>query len=306
MDEDVDFSGWELPPLQDDPDREPPPERAYRGGVWIGSDLAGLQHAGSGALDLGEFVCSDLVSVRPTVVALTRIGSTDFGALSQKERVDALVVIEQHRAWLDGMQRQVLAEVSAGDSSEDKWVKEEVACALGLAPQAAGAKLKNAEQLCSRLPGTLGLLLEGRISELQARAVTEASYVLPDTVLPAFEDRVLKRAPEQTLTQLRQVVKRAQHRLDPAGVEERKRRAVADRNVRVTDAGDGMVWLSALLAAEPAHACLARIDAAARMAPKDDGRTLQQRRADVLVDAVLGGLSGELPARRMAGNRPSA
>jgi hypothetical protein len=22
MDEDVDFSGWELPPLQDDPDRE--------------------------------------------------------------------------------------------------------------------------------------------------------------------------------------------------------------------------------------------------------------------------------------------
>jgi len=93
--------------------------------------------------------------------------------------------------------------------------------------------LKNAEQLCTRLPSTLGLLLEGRISELQARAVTEASYVLPDTVLPAFEDRVLKRAPEQTLTQLRQVVKRAQHRLDPAGAEQRKRRAQADRSVRV-------------------------------------------------------------------------
>jgi hypothetical protein len=27
MGEDVDFSGWELPPLEDDPDREPPPER---------------------------------------------------------------------------------------------------------------------------------------------------------------------------------------------------------------------------------------------------------------------------------------
>jgi len=76
MDEDVDFSGWELPPLQDDPDRQPPPERAYRGGVWLGSDLAGLQHAGSGVLDLREYVCNDLVSVRPTVVVLAELGST--------------------------------------------------------------------------------------------------------------------------------------------------------------------------------------------------------------------------------------
>jgi len=146
--------------------------------------LAGLQHAGSGVLDLGEYVCNELASVRPTVVALAELGSTDFRALSQQERVDALVVIEQHRAWLDGLQQQVLAEVALGDTSEDKWLKEEVACALGLAPQTAGAKLKNAEQLCTRLPGTLGLLLEGRISELQARAVTEASYVLPERVLP--------------------------------------------------------------------------------------------------------------------------
>src|SRR5437870_5932587 len=173
MDEDVDFSGWELPPLQDDPGREPPPEREYRGGVWIGSDLAGLRHAGTGALDLGEYVCNELASVRPTVVALVELGSTDFGALSQKERVDALLVLEQHRAWLDGLRQQVLAEVSLGDPSADKWIKEEVACALRLAPQTAGAKLKNAEQLCTRLPGTLGLLLEDRISELQARAVTE-------------------------------------------------------------------------------------------------------------------------------------
>src|SRR5207244_9770783 len=129
----------------------------------------------------------------------------------------ALRVDEQHGAWLDGLQQQVLAEVSLGDPSEDKWIKEEVACALGLAPQTAGARLKNAEQLCTRLPATLGLLLDGRISEPQARAVTEASFVLPDTVLPAFEDRVLKRAPEQTLHQLRDVHRRALHRLAPAG-----------------------------------------------------------------------------------------
>ena len=216
MHEDVDFSGWELPPLEDDPDREPPPEREYSGGVWIGSDLTGLRHADSGVMDLGEFVGNDLAAVRPTVVALAELGSSDFHSLSQKERVDALLVLEQHRAWLDGLQQQVLAEVSLGDPSEDKWIQEEVACALGLSPVTAGTKLKNAEQLCTRLPGTLGLLLEGRISELQARAVTEASYVLPDDRLAGYEERVLKRAPEQTLQQLRDVVRRAQHRLDPA------------------------------------------------------------------------------------------
>jgi hypothetical protein len=224
-------------------------------------------------------------------------GRPTFGSLSQTQRVDALLVVEQHRAWLDGLQQQLLAEVARGDTSKDRWVREEVACALGLAPVTAGTRLKNAEQLCTRLPGTLGLLLDGRISELQARAVTEASYVLPDEVLPGFEERVLKRAPEQTLRQLRDVVRRAQLRLDPASAEQRSQRAREDRSVRVADAGDGMAWLTALLPAEQAQACLQRVDAAARMAPTEDARTVEQRRADVLVDAVLGGLAGELPTR---------
>jgi hypothetical protein len=142
-------------------------------------------------------------------------------------------------------------------------------------------------------------LLDGRISESQARAVTEAAFVLPDELLPGFEDRVLQRAPEQTLKQLRDGARRAQHRLDPAVAEQRRQRAVADRSVRIVDAGDGMVWFSALLTAEHAQSCLQRVDAAARMAPREAERTLEQRRADVLVDVILGGLSGELPARHV-------
>jgi hypothetical protein len=143
----------------------------------------------------------------------------------------------------------------------------------------------------------LGLLLDGRITALKATAVTEASYVLPDDRLPGFEERVLKCAPEQTLRQLRDVVKRAQLRIDPASAEQRTQRAREDRSVRVADAGDGMAWLTALLPAEQALACMQRVDAAARMAPAEDQPTVEQRRADVLVDAILGGLSGELPAQ---------
>jgi len=46
---------------------------------------------------------------------------------------------------------------------------------------------------------------------------------------------VLKRAPEQTLRRLKDVVRRAQHRLDPASAEQRTQRAREDRRVRVAD-----------------------------------------------------------------------
>jgi hypothetical protein len=69
------------------------------------------------------------------------------------------------------------------DSTKDKWIKEEVAAALGIASVTAGSKLKNAEQLCRRLSVTRELLLAGRITAVQARVITEASNVLSDDVL---------------------------------------------------------------------------------------------------------------------------
>jgi hypothetical protein len=88
--------------------------------------------------------------------------------------------------------------------------------------------------------------MAGSISCLQARAVTDASYVLAAELLGEYEARVLKRAPEQTLaqlkqsTQLKQSIRRAVLRLDPATAEQRRQRARADRHLRVADAGHGM------------------------------------------------------------------
>jgi hypothetical protein len=64
-----------------------------------------------------------------------------------------------------------------------------------------------------------------------------------------------------------------------------------------------MAWLTAMLPAADAQACLERIDAAARMAPDADPRTLPQLRADALVNGILAGISGRLPARQ--GLQPS-
>jgi hypothetical protein len=147
-------------------------------------------------------------------------------------------------------------------------------------------------------------LMAGSISCLQARAVTEASYVLDDGLLPEYEARVLKRAPEQTLSQLKQSIRRAVLRLDPATAEERRQRAKADRNIRVADAGDGMGWLVMLLPIDQAKACYTRADALARTAAKDDPRTRDQLRADAVVDAILTG-TGEAGLPRRHGLTPS-
>jgi hypothetical protein len=165
--------------------------------------------------------------------------------------------------------------------------------------------MKDAEQLCTRLPGTLDALMSGSISCLQARAVTEASYVIDAGLLPEFEARVLKRAGEQTLAQLKQSIRRAVIRLDPASAEERRQRATTDRNIRVADAGDGMTWL-AMLPIDQAKACYSRADAIARTAGKDDPRTMDQLRADAVVAAIrTGGSEGGAGLPKRHGLAPS-
>jgi hypothetical protein len=57
-------------------------------------------------------VVDGFASVQPGLVELARLGSTDSGSLTTSERVDALIVLEQQRAWLDGVQQQLLAEVA--------------------------------------------------------------------------------------------------------------------------------------------------------------------------------------------------
>jgi hypothetical protein len=58
--------------------------------------------------------------VQPGLVELARLGSTDFAVLTATERVDALIVLERQRAWLDGVQQQLLSEVAVHDTSREK------------------------------------------------------------------------------------------------------------------------------------------------------------------------------------------
>ena len=219
----------------------------------------------------------------------------DIAELDAAERIDALVEIERQLCQLEAGKQQLLALIADRDSSFKRWSVEETAAALRLSSGAARSLLAGAQQLTHRLPGTLDALQGGKIGPGHASAIVRGSYALPDELLPALEQRVLPRAGEQSVTGVKQSVARAVLALDPATAEEKHERARAERSVRISPADHGMAWLMALLPATDAQAIYARLDADARRAPADDARSIDQLRADALVEGVLQGIDAAMP-----------
>jgi hypothetical protein len=179
-----------------------------------------------------------------------------------------------------------------------------VSLALKVPPRTAQRLLKTARTLVAELPRTLGLLAAGQITERHAQLITETVWRLGPELVEGFEDRVLDRVADQTLSQLRQSAHRAALALDPATAQQRHSRALADRRVGFTPAEDGMAELPVLVSAPDGQLIFTRLTAAATRLPASDARTMDQRRADLLVDAVLAGLPEDaLP--ELQGRRPS-
>ncbi|MDQ1740108.1 MAG: hypothetical protein QOE53_1760, partial [Pseudonocardiales bacterium] len=241
--------------------------------------------------------------LRPGSAEIARLASVNFHELSAAERISALADQQRQAAWWAARQLSLMSLISSLDSSDKHWCVEEIGCALGLSGPATQNLLKNAERLCGQLPATLSALSMGRIGIAQATVITEASYELPDDVLPDYEGRVLRHAHWQSTAQLKRAVRRAALQLDPASAESKHQRSVGDRHLRLAPADHGSSWLMALLPAAQAQLLYDRVDAVARLAPAGDGRTMDQLRADALVNAVLHGVEGDLPT--LHGHQPA-
>ncbi len=114
--------------------------------------------------------------------AVAGLSLLDPGVLSHAGRVDVLVALERQLAWLAGVQAQMLAAMAADDPSADRWVREEVGCALRLSALTAQRRLAVAETLTGALAETGRALHRGRIGYLHAMTLAEAVY--PSTRTP--------------------------------------------------------------------------------------------------------------------------
>ncbi|HEX8093430.1 HNH endonuclease signature motif containing protein [Jatrophihabitans sp.] len=247
---------------------------------------------------------AELLELAPSARPTGELARMDARSLPAGSRIDLLAALQEQKNWIEAVQARVLAEIAAADSTSLQLSHEAVSLALRVPVPAAQAKLQTGRTLVRELPKTLRLLGTGAISGRHAEVITEAAWRLDPSMVGALEDAVTGRAAEQTVPQLRQAVRRAALALDPATGEQRHQRALADRKVGFQPADDGMVQLPVLVGAPQGQLIFTRLTAAARLLPPQDVRTMDQKRADLLVDAVLSGLPQDaLP--ELQGRRPA-
>ncbi|MDP9026909.1 MAG: HNH endonuclease [Actinomycetota bacterium] len=133
---------------------------------------------------------------------------------------------------------------------------------------------------------------EGEVSVANARVIADTLGTLPDESRTAFEDLVVDAATRLAPARFRAVARAARERVHHEAIADRHLRAASLRRVVVEDDLDGMSWLSVYLTSATAHRALAVVDGAARSIQGSDDRTLDQVRADVAGELLMGLASG--------------
>jgi hypothetical protein len=237
------------------------------------------------------------------------LAGVDPAGLDDDGLVELIAGYDRLACWAQAAQARAIGVFAARRRPVDvedrgkavsEYAADELSVALRLSRQAAGNRLHTAIDLTSRLPATWHAWSAGRIDAVKARSVVDATRALTDAQAAAVEQRVLARAADQTLGQLRAALARAVIAADPHGAHRRHEQAYPDRRVVLTPAGDGMAELWALLGAAEATALYRRLTTIARTsregadtaagpgsgpaADTADGRSTDARRADALTD----------------------
>ena len=241
--------------------------------------------------------------------------TADPAQLTDHTLIEAIVGFDRLASWAAARQARLLAELArrrptdqapysarwAGVGSE--YAPDEVGVALRLARGTAVARVGLACRLLATLSDTHAAWEAGLIDTAKARAIDDATWMLSVEHARAVQERVLPRAAEQTLAQLKAALARAVIAVDPDGAEQRHRDARRDRRVVVTPEADGMASLWALLTATQAAGAFTWLTRLARGLDADDPRSMDTRRADILAALLSGQLVGN-PAPGAIGDEP--
>ena len=172
----------------------------------------------------------------------------------------------------------------------DEFSADQIAMTLTISRWSA-AKLQDlGEDLLTRLPAVYQALLDGRIDYPRAMAFHEILGLLEVDKAQAIADLLLPKATGWTSGQLRDRLHYQAHKIDPGLARRRYLAGVTDRRVHLGLNHDGTAHLSGTnLPVDRAAAAEDRLDRLARAAKADgDTRTLDQLRADALLDTLAG------------------
>ncbi|MGY6651787.1 DUF222 domain-containing protein [Amycolatopsis sp. TRM77291] len=215
-------------------------------------------------------------------------------SLEDNDAVDAAIAASEGIARLEAVRFRALAQLNRHRDGASS-VAQEVAFALSVVDGHAAGLVSTAAALTTRLPRTLGLLDQGQVGGYGALKVATATAWLSEEDARAVDEVLEDRLPGRNSEQIRKAANHAAMMADRDGAARRAERHRAGRRLSIRQGEIGVASIEVEDGpVEKVAAAYTRIDREAR-ALKTGGetRTLDQLRADIALDLLLGGQSGK-------------
>lgn len=256
---------------------------------------------------------AELASAEAGPLLAFALATGDTDGSSDDAVLEAVIGFRKVAAWATANAARAAAALADRAAMNPEWpttagrisvrdvTGEELALALGCSRRTARHLVRDGRAFERDLTPTGDALARGDIDPAKARVLVEALADAPTLLALDVQDAVLPEAGRRTPAQLSRDVAKAIIAADPAGACSRHECATRGRRVdRPRFLADGMAGMWAVLPADRAVRMDAALDRLARSGrAAGDPRTLDQLRADLLVDLV----SGDVPTAPEAGAR---
>lgn len=183
-----------------------------------------------------------------------------------------------------------LERMDRGVGFVDEFASDTLAPLLGMSHGPAATRVRTAAKLAADLPVTLAALADGDLDLFRAQVIADELADADHDLCAAVEERLFPWARTKTPGRIRSRIRQVLADLDPEAVRQRAARARLERFVstRASHLPGMTQWMAQLPAAESAQAWAA-IDALAHQHKQEDPeRSMDQCRADALLDLILG------------------
>jgi hypothetical protein len=235
--------------------------------------------------------------------------------LDDQQMIDQIVVRRQALASLEAGEAAELLEYvdraraageRAGGQARGRRRVEaavhELSLAMTLPVPTIERRVARAHRLRSTMPQVWQAWHDGRISTAHVISIDRAAtrLVHPASVA-TLDDLAVDRLAPLTPGQATRWLDRWVERTESAESARRHQIAYRDRKIGLRPLGDGMTRMTADITAGDAAAILQKLTGTAHQLPADDDRTIDQARADLLVDTLLDRRTGGLGYRAVIG-----
>ncbi|MCZ7533592.1 MAG: HNH endonuclease [Acidimicrobiia bacterium] len=235
--------------------------------------------------------------MEPGIFLAAALSQVDLETLSGHDRVMVLEAYQRMASYYMAQMYDAMGSIADAYQRSEETDREdaiygataEVRAALRLTRRAADTEFAFSVQLATRLPQVADMLRQGLIDVRRAKAIDHATVHLSTAAAQSVVERIAEAAPNLTTSQIMARIKKLSIEVDPATAHDEYEVAISDRRVVIEPTVKGTANLHAFdMAPNKMAEAMRRINTIALgLKTKDETRTMDQLRADIVLDLLL-------------------